>query len=208
MISFKIGECNFDIIPAVKGLISEKEKVIGALDAKEYDAAAVALGAEDIQAITRRDEIQGEFEPSDLDVVYSGILAEFGPIDMPDPASTVLIDECGKRNIPVIPLDMTDEEYTQLYCETVSTLEFLREKHIIKKALKNKFDKSSPEKFAVEWDSLVNHLKGYAMMSRYREQHMAEQIKDISKYRKNVLVVIEYERVKGTMDSIGEQVEL
>ncbi len=208
MISFKIGECNFDIIPAVKGLISEKEKVIGALDAKEYDAAAVALGAEDIQAITRRDEIQGEFEPSDLDVVYSGILAEFGPIDMPDPASTVLIDECGKRNIPVIPLDMTDEEYTQLYCETVSTVEFLREKHIIKKALKNKFDKSSPEKFAVEWDSLVNHLKGYAMMSRYREQHMAEQIKDISKYRKNVLVVIEYERVKGTMDSIGEQVEL
>lgn len=208
MISFRIGECDFDLIPAVKGLISEKEKVLEALDSKEYDAAAVALGAEDVQAITKRDEIEGEFEPSDLDVVYSGILAEFGPIDMPDPASTVLIDECGKRNIPVIPLDMTDEEYTQLYCETVSTVEFLREKYIIKKALKNKFDKSSPEKFATEWDDLVNHLKGYAMMSKYREEHMANQIKDISKYRRKVLVVVEYERVKGTMDSVGEHVDL
>lgn len=204
MKSFKIGDCEFDLIPIIKGLVSEKDKVIQALDSKTYDATAVALGAEDITAISKRDEIEGEFESSDLDTVYSGLLTQFGNIDMPDPAFTTLIDICKDRDIPVIPLDMTDEEYTQLYCETVSTVEFLREKRLIKKALKNKFDTSSPESFVTEWDALVNHLSGYAKMSKYREEYMAEQIKDIANYRKNVLLLIEYERVNGVMGSVGE----
>ena len=172
------------------------------MDSKTYDATAVALGAEDITAISKRDEIEGEFESSDLDTVYSGLLTQFGNIDMPDPAFTTLIDICKDRDIPVIPLDMTDEEYTQLYCETVSTVEFLREKRLIKKALKNKFDTSSPESFVTEWDALVNHLSGYAKMSKYREEYMAGQIKDIANYRKNVLLLIEYERVNGVMESV------
>lgn len=204
MISFKIGECDFDLIPFIKGLVSEKEKIVQALDSKDYDATAVALGAEDIIAITKRDEIEGEFESSDLDTVYSGLLTQFGAIDMPDPASTTLIDVCKERDIPVIPLDMTDDEYTQLYCETVSTVEFLREKRLIKKALKKRFDTSSPENFVMEWDALVNHLSGYAKMSMYREEYMAKQIKDIANYRKNVLLLIEYERVNGVMGIIGE----
>ena len=204
MKSFKIGDCEFDLIPIIKGLVSEKDKVIQALDLKTYDATAVALGAEDITAISKRDEIEGEFESSDLDTVYSGLLTQFGNIDMPDPAFTTLIDICKDRDTPVIPLDMTDEEYTQLYCETVSTVEFLREKRLIKKALKNKFDTSSPESFVTEWDALVNHLSGYAKMSKYREEYMAGQIKDIANYRKNVLLLIEYERVNGVMESVGE----
>ena len=204
MKSFKIGDCEFDLIPIIKGLVSEKDKVIQALDSKTYDATAVALGAEDITAISKRDEIEGEFESSDLDTVYSGLLTQFGNIDMPDPAFTTLIDICKDRDIPVIPLDMTDEEYTQLYCETVSTVEFLREKRLIKKALKNQFDTSSPESFVTEWDALVNHLSGYAKMSKYREENMAGQIKDIANYRKNVLLLIEYERVNGVMGSVGE----
>lgn len=204
MISFKIGDCDFDLVPFIKGLVSEKDKVIQALDSKDYDATAVALGAEDIVAISKRDEIEGEFESSDLDTVYSGLLTQFGAIDMPDPASTTLIDVCKERNIPVIPLDMTDEEYTQLYCETVSTVEFLKEKHLIKKALKKKFDMSSPESFVMEWDALVNHLGGYAKMSRYREEYMSKQIKDIANYRKNVLLLIELERVDGVRELLGE----
>ena len=80
MKSFKIGDCEFDLIPIIKGLVSEKDKVIQALDSKTYDATAVALGAEDITAISKRDEIEGEFESSDLDTVYSGLLTQFGNI--------------------------------------------------------------------------------------------------------------------------------
>ena len=204
MITKQVGGCTFDILPFIKGLCSEKEKVTEALNSNEYDAVGVALGIEDIEAIRRRAEIEGEFESSELDEVYSYLLKDFGNIDMPDPASTCLIDECSAKGIPIIPLDMNDEDYTKLYCDTVSTMEFLKEKRLIKKSLKKKFDKSSPEAFLREWDDLMNSIKGYAQMSGYRESYIAEQIKDTSKYRKHVLALIEYERVDGVLKLLEE----
>ncbi len=204
MISKTIGDCTFDIIPIVKGLNSYSEEVKKALDQGGYDAASVALGIEEVESIRRRAEIEGEYESSDLDMVYSHILKDFGPIDMPDPSLTALIDICAEKDIPVIPLDMNDEDYTKLYCDTVTTLEFLREKRILKKAMKKDFDKSSPEAFVKEWDALINEIKGYAKMSSYREDYIANQMIDTAKYRKHVLTVIEYERLEGILRVIGE----
>ena len=204
MISKTIGDCTFDIIPIVKGLNSYSEEVKKALDQGGYDAASVALGIEEVESIRRRAEIEGEYESSDLDMVYSHILKDFGPIDMPDPSFTALIDICTEKDIPVIPLDMNDEDYTKLYCDTVTTLEFLREKRILKKAMKKDFDKSSPEAFVKEWDALLNEIKGYAKMSSYREDYIANQMIDTAKYRKHVLTVIEYERLEGILGIIGE----
>lgn len=202
MISMKIGECNIDIIPTVKGLAQEKDKVSEALSSKTYDCAAIALGIEEVEALRRRSEIQGEFQPSDLDMVYSYLVKEFGPIDLPDPAFTFLVDECTSKNIPIVPLDMTEEDFSKVYCDTVTTLEFLKEKKIMKKAMKKKFDKSSPEAFVKEWDDLINEIKGYRTMSVYRETYMAEQLRDLSNYRKNVIAVIESERVDGVISRL------
>lgn len=196
---FRIDDCEFDLIPFIKGLKSEKTQAIDALNQNDYDATGLALGFEDIEAIKLRSTIPGDFQPSELDEVYSYYLMKFGEIDMPDPTSTTIIDICVERNIPVNPLDMNDEMYTKLYCETVSTLEFLREKKVIKKALKGKFDMSYPETFVQGWDALVNEVKGYRKMSYYREAYMADQIRELAKYRKKVLIAIEYERVKGVL---------
>ena len=203
MRTLTIGGCTFDIIPIVKGLQSYSEQVSEALENNTYDAASVALGIEEVESIRRRSEIEGEYESSDLDLVYSHLLKDFGPIDMPDPSFTALIDRCSEMGIPVIPLDMNDEDYTRLYCDTVTTMEFLREKRIIKKAMKKEFDKSSPEAFVTEWDALINEIKGYARMSAYREEYIAGQIIDTAKYRKHVLTVIEYERLDGILSIIG-----
>ncbi len=203
MNTVEINGCRFDIIPIIKGLISEKEKVLDALSKGNYDAAAVALGPEDIEAITKRAEIKGEYETSDLDIIYSRHIIDFGPIDMPDPASTVLIDECNAKHVPVLPLDMSDAEYTEIYCNNVTTIEFLKEKRIIRKALRKKFDKSTPENFVMQWDALMNKIKGYDKVSKIREAYMADQIKDIAKYKKCVLTAIEYERVDGVLSLIS-----
>ena len=197
-----VGECRFDIIPIVKGLVSYSEEIRN-IDIKEYDAAAVALGIEEAESIRRRSEIEGEYEPSDLDIVYTHLLKDFGTVDMPDPSFTALIDMCTENDIPVIPLDMNDEDYTKLYCDTVTTLEFLKEKRIIKKAMKRRFDKSSPEAFVTGWDSLLNEIKGYAKMSLYREEYIAGQMLDTARYRKHVIVILEYERMDGILRRLG-----
>ncbi|MFA5451989.1 MAG: hypothetical protein WC248_00230 [Candidatus Methanomethylophilaceae archaeon] len=203
MIMMRVENCDVSILPIIKGLISESEKVKEALK-KDYEAIAVALGIEEIEVLRRRKEIIGENETSDLDSVYGFLLKDYGNIDMPVPAYTELIDTCSERNISVIPLDMDDETYTKIYCDTVTPWELYKEKRIMKKAMKTKFGET-PEEFVKKWDSIVNEIKGYKKMSLIREEYIANQIKDTAKYRKNLLVIIEYERVDGVIELIGDE---
>ena len=46
-------------------------------------------------------------------------------------------------------------------------------------------------------------MKGYRESSRNRERYMAEQIRDIARFRKNLLAVIEIERVDGVVSELG-----
>ena len=204
MISLRIGECDIDIIPIVKGLVSEKEKVIKALSEKDYETAAVSWGIEEIEAVRRRNEITGDNETNDLDVVYLYKLKTFGDVDMPDPSFTYVVDEFSKKDVAVIPLDMSDDEFAEAYCREVSTLDFLKENKIVKKAMKREFTTSSPEDFIREWDALINEVKGYRKMNLVKERFIADQIKDVANYRKNVLVLIDYERYEGTIANLEE----
>ena len=201
-----MGDCDLDIIPIIKGLVSEKEKVIDAMSKKDYETAGVSWGIEEIEAVRRRDEITGDNETNDLDVVYLYKLKTFGDVDMPDPAFTYAVDEFSKRNVSVIPLDMSDDEFAEAYCREVSTFDFLRENKIVVKAMKREFDSSSPERFIMEWDSLINEVKGYRKMNRVKEEFIAEQIRDIAKYRRNVLILVDYERFDGIMRILGEKI--
>jgi len=206
VISIRIGECDIDIIPIIKGLVSEKEKVIEALSKKDYETAGVSWGIEEIEAVRRRDEITGDNETNDIDIIYLYKLKEFGDVDMPDPAFTYVVDEFSKKGVSVIPLDMADQEFAEAYCNEVSTLDFLRENKIVKKMMKKEFTTSSPEEFMMEWDSLINEVKGYRKMNRVKERFVAEQIMDLAKYRKNALVLVEYERYEGILSIIrGEE---
>ena len=202
MIVLRVGSCIVSILPIIKGLVSESEKIKEALK-EDYEAIAVALGIEEIETLRRRKEITGENETSDLDSVYGFLLKNYGLIDMPVPAYTELIDTCNEKNISVIPLDMDDETYTKLYCDTVTPWELYKEKRVMKKAMKTKFGET-PEEIVKKWDSIVNEIKGYKTVSLMREEYMANQIKDIAKYRKSLLAVIEYERIDGVIELVGE----
>ena len=204
MRSLRIGDCDIDIIPIIKGLISEKDKVAEALSSKDYDSAGVSWGIEEIEAVRRRDEIIGDNETNDLDVVYLYKLKTFGDVDMPDPAFTYLIDEFSRTGKSVIPLDMSDDEFAEAYCNEVSTFDFLKEGKIVKKAMKREFDISSPESFIKEWDLLINEVKGYRKMNVLTEEFIAKQIRDVARYRKNALILVDYERFDGIMALLEE----
>lgn len=204
MISLKIGDCMIDILPVVKGLVSEANNV------KEhygrYEAYAVALGIESIEAIRRRSEIdEDDYELSEIDIVYAHKLSIFGEVQMPTPAFTELIDLCAKNDANVIPLDMDDNEFTTMYIENIKTMEFVKEHRLAKKAMKKKFNMTSPETFVSEWDRFLHGVKGYAKIDRNRELYIANQLADISKYRRSVLALIEIERADNVAELIRKR---
>jgi hypothetical protein len=197
MISVKVGDCEVDILPFVNGLESEAEKVREAFG--KYEAYGTSLGIEGIQAVEKRSEIEDEPEVGDLDLVYAKLMERFGQVELPSPAVCELVDLCRYEGMTVIPLDMNDEEFTELYCGTVKTMDFVKEHRHAKKGLKTGFDAETPEELAVQWDGFVNKIKGYREVSLKREAYIAEQIRDISKYRKSLLALIEVERCDGVV---------
>jgi hypothetical protein len=202
MISIEIDGCSVDLLPVVKGLVSEYERVMKEVG-DTYDTFAVSLGKEDILAVGLRPELDEEPELQDIDLVYLYHLENFGKTDVPAPAFSALIDGCNDLSRPVAPLDMDEESFSKVYCDIISTFELLKEGKLAKKAMRKKFDMSSPEAFALSWDSFVNGSKGFRDLNRLREKYMANRIRLLARSSERMLAVIETERINGVVSMLG-----
>ncbi len=203
MISLDVGKCRVDIIPIVNGLISEAERVRE--EFSEHEAYGAALSIEGIQCLKNRHNIEDVFDVSELDMVYAKHMERFGEVEIPSPAMYTFIDLVTEKGQLCIPLDMNDYDFTDLYCENVGSLEFIREHNVAKKGMKRIFDGSTPENLAKQWDDFVNsNLKSYGKLSRIREEHIAQEIKDIANYKNSLLAIIEVERIDGVVSLLEE----
>jgi hypothetical protein len=202
MISLNIDGCKIDILPIVQGLTSEAEAVKD--NYGNYEAYGIPLSIESIIALSKRDELSDDYEVSELDLVYADRLSVFGEVQFPCPAFCELVDLCKKDGKNVIPLDMDEDSFTDVYINTIKTTEFVKEHKVAKKGMKKKFNMSSPESFVKSWDAYINSVKGYRKVSEIREKYIAEQILDMPKYRHSILVVAETERIDGILRHIEE----
>ena len=202
MITLQVGDCKVDILPIVNGLISEADRVRE--EFSEHEAYGVALSIEGIQCLKNRRNIEEMFDVSELDMVYAKHLERFGEVEIPSPAMYTFIDLVTERGKLCIPLDMNDSDFTELYCDNVGAIEFIKEHNVAKKGMKRIFDGSTPEKMAKQWDDFVNsNLKSYGKLSKLREEHIANEIKDIAKYKRELLAIMEVERVDGVVSLLG-----
>ena len=201
MISLDVGECKVDLLPIVNGLVSEADRV--RQEFTDHEAYGAALSIEGIQCLKNRFNIQEAFDVSELDMVYAKHMERFGEVEIPSPAMYTFIDLVTERGKLCIALDMNDADFTEIYCKHVGVTEFIKEHNVAKKGMKRIFDGSTPERLAKQWDNFVNeHLKSYGKLSEIREQHIADEIKDVAKYRKELLVIIEVERVDGVVSRL------
>lgn len=203
MISLDVGKCRVDILPVVNGLASGAEKVRQAYG--RYEAYAASLGIEGLESLRRRTEIGTEnIEVSELDIIYSKKMSEFGDVIVPSPAFCEIVDLCATDGIGVIPLDMNDYDYDTAYMECVKATEFTSEHRLAKKGMRKRMDATTPEELAVMWDRHVSSVKGYDRLNRRREEHMAGEVRDTAKYRASLLAVIEVERVEGVVSLLRD----
>lgn len=200
MIELDVDGCRVSILPIVNGLASEADRVREAFGG--YEAYGASLGIEGIQAIKNRIQFHDEFEVSELDLAYAHRMEELTgtEVEIPSPAMCVLVDLCSEAGMNVLALDMNDDEFTELYCDTVKAWDFVKEHRMAKKGMKRKFKSTTPEEFAMEWDGYINEVKGYRQVSQKRETYIADQIRDIARYKKSLLAVIEMERANGIAD--------
>ena len=200
MIELTVDDCRVCILPVVNGIVSEAGTVEEAYG--EFEAYGASLGIEGIQAIKNRVQLQDDFEVSELDIAYAQRMEQLTgeQVEIPSPAMCVLVDLCADEGKNVIALDMNDADFTEMYCETVKAWDFVKEHRLAKKGMKHKFRSTDPAAFAVEWDSFIHGVKGYRQVSEKRERYIADQIRDVARYKGSLLAVVEVERAENIAD--------
>lgn len=190
------------VLPVVKGLVSEEESVSAAFAEFGPDAIAVSISREELEGLRRKEDYD-KYEPSSLEIAYAENLEEFGEVRLPPPCYVRALDLSEERGVPIIPIDMDEETYSDTFCELVGGMDLLRESMFARRAERRRFDLTSPRSFVIDWDRRVNRAKGFRALEALREGHMAQELRKASKAHRRILAVVELERAEGVAASLS-----
>ncbi len=204
MRSVDVNGSRVHVVGVVKGLVSEEEKVESAFCTVAPDVVGMSVSKEQLAAL-RSKAVWEEYELSPLESAYKTLMREFGEVRLPSPAFIKALEMSESSKVSVIPIDMNDYDYTEAYCQKVGTVDLVREGAFSKSVKRRKFDGTSPESLAIDWDNRVNKAKGFRKLEAQRESHMAQiLIKMTSKYR-NILAFVDVERSEGIIQHLNNR---
>ncbi|OPX58194.1 MAG: hypothetical protein A4E30_01581 [Methanomassiliicoccales archaeon PtaB.Bin215] len=185
------------VLPVIKGLVREGEKVRNAISELQPQAVGISISKEELEGLR---SYQGEeIELSDQEEAYKAGLLEFGDVQMPPPCYTEAVKVTDELGIPLIPIDMNEELFSERYCELISGLELMKESFLSHRVARKRFNLDSPESFVLDYDRKVNGGKGLATLNAEREAHMALAAGEMAEGRSPLLLLLELERAGGTI---------
>jgi len=185
------------IIGAVRGLVSEGERVRAAIAKHRPEAVGLAVSKEGLAAMNSpAGPGPGDAKPQNPEErAYIRGLGEFGEVVKPPPCFSAALGS----GMPITPLDMDDEHYTAAYCRYVSTWDMMRQGRSAGAVLRHKFRANNPQDFVLEWDRLVNRPGGYRRLEASRELWLAKGACRMAAAHSRTLVVVEFERLNGVL---------
>ena len=200
----KVDGCTVHILSVIKGLKSETEKVRKAFEETKPDVVAISLSREEVEGLKN---IPDDYEPelSRYDEIYAEGLGRFGEVAAPPPCYVATLELAQHEGIPLIPVDMDEQSYTDLYCAVVPGTALFRHSTRTWLLKRRTFSDDGPEQFVIAWDKAVNNMEGFKIIESKRAQAMAKGIKKACAGSKNLLAVIELERAADVLDILREE---
>lgn len=191
------------LIGAVRGLESEGGRVSAAIARIRPGVVALSLSREGMEALGKLEGATADQAAANPEEeAYIRGLSAFGEVVKPPPCFSGAWASARGAGIALEPLDMDDEHYTAAYCKHVGTLDMMRQGRSGKLFERYEFVAGSPEEFVIEWDALVNRLKGYRALERSRELWMAKGVARLAGSHGSVAAVIELERLEGVREAL------
>jgi pheromone shutdown protein TraB len=180
------------VLPVIKGLVSEGKKVRDAISEIRPQAVGISISKEELEGIR---SYQGEeIELSDLEEAYQAGLEEFGEVQLPPPCYIEALKTCDELGVPIIPIDMNEELFSDRYCELVGGLELVKESFFSHRIARKRFNLDSAEAFVLDYDRKVNGGRGLSALNAEREAHMASVLRSLTEGHRCILAIIELER--------------
>jgi len=182
------------------GLPDEVEVPAGVVSRKMVDEALDEPFAPDLMAADAAAKGDQIFI-SDSDMAYSKKLATFGDVELPPPAFVESGRLAEQDNVPVVDIDLSDDEYTLFFIDHVTYWQLVSQSRKIKK-MRKRLKASTPEEMAKKWDARIRTIKGFDRLERERERKMAAGLLDQLDRHSKVLAIIDLVRVDGTLKEL------
>ena len=200
----KVDGCTVHILGVIKGLKSETEKVRKAFEETKPDVVAISLSREEVEGLKNMPD---DYEPelSRYDEIYAEGLGRFGEVAAPPPCYVATLELAQHEGIPLIPVDMDEQSYTDLYCAVVPGTALFRHSTRTWLLKRRTFSDDSPEKFVLAWDKAVNNMEGFRLIEHKRAQAMAKGIREACQRSQSVLAVIELERASDVLGILRKE---
>ena len=197
-----VGDSIVHILPVIRGLTSEISTVREAFASVNPEAVAVSLSKEEVDGLRN---LPADFEPelSRYDEIYIQGLARFGEVAAPPPCYVAAIEIADSEGVPVLPIDIDEASYTELYCASVSGTTLFRNSTRTWHLRRRAFSADTPEQYVMKIDRAFNNMRGFRNVENQRAEWMARETLKAAKNFGRLLTVIEFERagdVAGLID--------
>jgi len=199
-----LGICSVHVLGVIKGLESEVDKVQKAFEDVNPDKVLISLSAEELEGLRN---IPDDFEPelSRYEEIYAEGLGRFGKVAAPPPCYVATVELCDHKGIPLVPIDLDERTYTDLYCAAVGGGSLFRHSTRTWLLKRRRFSLEGPEAFVMAWDKAVNNLEGFKIIERKRVEQMAAGTKKAAEGATRMLAVIELERAHEVAELLKKQ---
>ena len=197
-----LGNSEIRMLSTVKGLVSESDIVESEIESFDPDLVALGIGPEEVNG-TR--EWNGEpYDMSGWDEIYGlslrRIVGDKG-VKLPPPSFSTAIKVSDSKKIDVVGIDMDEESFTEAYTKNISTWQLFKRGRLEKSMSKAGIDGKTPEEIALNMESSIRELSGFAKLENARVKAMLTNLRIQSETRKKILAIIE---ISNVLELVGE----
>ena len=204
--NINLGNAEIRILSTVKGLVSESQIVENEIKSFNPDLIALGIGPEEING-TR--EWDGEpYDMSGWDEIYGlslrKIVGDKG-VKLPPPSFSTAIKVSDSKKIDVIGIDMDEESFTEAYTKNISTWQLFKRGRLEKSMSKAGIEGKTPEEIALNMESSIRELSGFANLENERVKSMVNNLLMQSDRRDKILAIIEISNVSDLVEELKQE---
>ncbi len=190
--------CHVRIVGTIPGFVPDGQRVTDAI--AEHQPDAIALGVPDtdlesMEALIADPTLADGLEPDELDLHFLEQIAQWGATQfIPSPD----LHAAHEAELPLHGIDLSDEEHTQRFTDSVKVRHLVRRSAVRKRLGKTSAeDAVDPYDLARQWDEQLCTVAPLSDLEQAREDHMAASVRSLATEHKTLLVVLHAARFEG-----------
>ena len=186
---------NFEIIFAIKGLVSEGNSVRDRLYEYIPQRIYIGISPEELEGLKKFIENPFTVPMGDYEVIYGTILSKFGEVEIPPPIYTQAVKYGMNRDIPMKGIDLDEDSFGDIYGENFRIRDLVRYIRKKRRMMRREFNLNSPEEFVIDWKNEIETNPGLRKMEQSRSTQICGEINKVAKENQDQkrIAIIEYE---------------